>query len=104
VLFRETSVVDRGAGWGSRFDKVIEAVDASGGVVELAYAKDDPNAYEATNKVTLETALQEASAAGLRTIAIAVWDGASRGAGDVTKAFLEEAQRRKLETITISSR
>ena len=103
VLFRETSVVDRGAGWGSRFDKIIEAVDASGGVVESAYAQDDPNAYEATNKVILDTALQEASAAGLRTIAIAVWDGASRGAGDVTKAFLEEAQRGKLETITVLS-
>ena len=71
--------------------------------MESAYAQDDPNAYEATNKVILDTALQEASAAGLRTIAIAVWDGASRGAGDVTKAFLEEAQRGKLETITVLS-
>ena len=61
VLFRETSVVDRGAGWGSRFDKVIEAVDASGGVVELAYAKDNPKAYESTNNVILDAALQEAS-------------------------------------------
>jgi tetratricopeptide (TPR) repeat protein len=103
ALFRETSVVDRGAGWGGRFDKIIEVVDASAGVVESAYAQDDPNAYEATNKVILDTALQEASAAGLRTIAIAVWDGASRGAGDVTKAFLEEAQRGKLETITVLS-
>jgi hypothetical protein len=73
-------------------------------VVELVYVKDDPNAYESTNKVILDTALQEASAAGLRAIAIAVWDGVSRGASDVTKAFLEETQRGKLETITISSR
>jgi hypothetical protein len=89
VLFRETSVVDRGAGWGSRFDKIIEAVDASGGVVESAYAQDDPNAYEATNKVILDTALQEASAAGLRTIAIAVWDGAHAARAMSRRRFLK---------------
>lgn len=100
-LFRKTSVVDRDPSWGERFDRVLQAAAAAGDVEKLGYAPDDPNAYASTNKIILDKAAQEASTARLRTVAMVVWDGIPRGPDDVTKAFLEEAQGRKLEVITV---
>jgi len=100
-LFRETSVVDRDGNWGGRFDLVLQAAITSGDVIELGHAKDDPNVFTATNEAILDEAIHQGSATGLRTLAMVVWDGVSRGADDITKAFLNEAQCRKLEVIAV---
>jgi tetratricopeptide (TPR) repeat protein len=100
-LFRETSVVDRDGTWGGRFDLVLQAAITSGDVIELGHAKDDPNVFTATNEAILDEAIHQGSATGLRTLAMVVWDGVSRGADDITKAFLNEAQCRKLEVVAV---
>jgi tetratricopeptide (TPR) repeat protein len=100
-LFRETSVVDRDGNWGGRFDLVLQAAITSGDVIELDHAKDDPNVFTATNEAILDEAVHQGSTIGLRTLAMVVWDGVSRGADDITKAFLNQAQCRKLEVIAV---
>jgi hypothetical protein len=79
----------------------MQAAGAPADVVQLAYRKEDPNAYAASNVTVLDEAAREASAVVVRTFAMVVWDGVDRGADDVTKAFLEEARQRKLETISV---
>jgi hypothetical protein len=103
ALFREISVTDRNGGWGSRFDLLMQSAVASGDVVELGLFKDDPNVFAAANEAILNEAAHEASAAGLRTMAMVAWDGVPRGGNDITKAFLNEAQRRKLEVLAVST-
>ena len=100
-LFRKTSVIDRDISWGHRFDALMEAVGASGDVVELTQPTDDRNAYALTNKEVLDEAAREASAVGLRTVAMVIWDGLPRGPDDLTKGFLKEAQERHLEVVTV---
>jgi hypothetical protein len=100
-LFREISVIDRDGSWGARFDAVLHAAMASGDVVELGYRKEDPNVFTATNEAILDEAARQGSAAGLRTMALVVWDGVSRGTDDITKAFLNEAQNRQLEVVAV---
>jgi hypothetical protein len=73
----------------------------SGDGIELGHAKDDPNVFTATNEAILDEAIQQGSATGLRALAMVVWDGVSRGGDDITKAFLNEAQCRKLEVIAV---
>jgi hypothetical protein len=80
---------------------VLQAAIKSGDVIELSHAKDDPNVFTATNEAILEEAIHQGSATGLRTLAMVVWDGVSRGTDDITKAFLNEALCRKLEVIAV---
>jgi hypothetical protein len=94
-------VVDRDGNWGGRFDLVLQAAITSGDVIELDHAKDDPNVFTATNEAILDEAVHQGSTIGLRTLAMVVWDGVSRGADDITKAFLNQAQCRKLEVIAV---
>jgi hypothetical protein len=103
ALFREKSVADRDASWGDRFDQVMQAALSSGELVELAYQTNDPNAFAATNATILDAAVHEASTAGIRAIAMVVWDGVPRGADDVTKGFLTEAQHQNLDVIAVST-
>ena len=100
-LFRQTSVVDRDGDWGSRFDAIILATQKTGDLVELNNGADDQHAYSAANLAIFEQASALATASQRRTIAAVVWNGLSRGDDDVTAAFLEEAQRRKIEVVTV---
>ena len=86
----------RGSAWrlGERFDRILDAVEATGDLVVLGYAEAEEAAYLATNRTILGAGHHpcRAGAASCRCWAV-VWDGACRGEDDVTAAFLEEAQR-----------
>jgi hypothetical protein len=98
--FRETSVVDRPRPefWGALFDRVASVARAHGDLVELDVAESD-HAYLAVNAVVIDEARKLAgikdhgqSSGPLQLIALVVWEGASRGADDNTKKFVELAQ------------
>ena len=86
--FRETSVVDRGAEWGTVFDRVVESASDAGDLYTLGRSIDDDRALVATNDTILDTAQAFARARDPRddVVAIVAWDGVSRGADDVTWA------------------
>lgn len=101
ATFRAKSVTDRPGNWGPRFDEVVAAV-AAGDVIELQFNPDDATAYEQTNVEILRQAETIASLQG-PCMALVVWNRETRGKGDVTEAFLEEAKRRGWPTVEIQT-
>ena len=101
--FRAISVVDRPGDWGERFDRILDAVEATGDLVVLGYAEAEEAAYLATNRIILEQATLLAEQAQQAVGAAVVWEGACRGEDDVTAAFLQEAQRLGLTVWTVST-
>ena len=101
--FRAISVVDRPGDWGERFDRILDAVEATGDLVVLGYAEVEEAAYLATNRTILEQATILAEQAQQAVGAAVVWEGARRGEDDVTAAFLQEAQRLGLTVWTVST-
>jgi len=96
--FRASSVTDRPGDWGSRFDAVISAVTAAGDLVELRFSPGEATAYEDANLEIFLQAEQIASSPAEPFEALIVWDGETRGDGDVTQKFFEEARRREWPT------
>jgi hypothetical protein len=94
ATFRESSVTDRPGDWGSRYDAVIADVSAKGNLVELTFNARDDATYVQTNFEIFRDADTVARSTGEDCRALVVWNGAGRGAGDVTEAFLKEADRR----------
>ena len=92
--FRASSVTDRPGDWGERFDRIVDEVTAAGDLTTLAGSPGDDAAYAAVNTAILD----EAEAVGRRTgqeiCAVIVWDGKSRGEGDLTEAFAAAARAR----------
>lgn len=97
--FREQSVVDVGADWGRRYDRVLEAPRVE--VVEEAVG--GPTPYLAVNEVILGLAQRRVRAqpASGPVAALAVF-GTPRPGGDVTVAFAAEARRRSLPVIVLA--
>jgi hypothetical protein len=100
--FRGLSVVDRGAGWGERYDRVIDEVEADGELSVLGIDDGDEAAYAATNEAILRRAIEVAGEPGgagdaHEVIAVPVWDGKPRGPDDFTHRFLLAARTRGLE-------
>lgn len=105
--FRATSVADRAGDWGARFDRVCREVERAGDlVVHPAPRTDEAEdaAYLRVVRAILDEALalaavelaatgQPASPAS-DVVAVAIWDGASRGAEDMTAAFIAAARAR----------
>ena len=94
--FRTASVVDRGGDWGTRFDAILDVVQAQGNLCVLNYTPEDERAYFETNQVILELATSLGGQLDESVGVVVVWDGASRGDDDVTAAFQEEACKRGL--------
>jgi len=97
--FRATSVVDRPGDWGEVFDRALAYAEAHGFVRELPQGDADDAAYARTNEVILDEA--QRAAAPQRPIAVVVWEGRSRGNGDLSAHFLERARRAGLEQRTV---
>lgn len=95
--FRATSVTDRPGDWAALYEQVLDSVD----LVVLSGAGEDSDAYAAVNRGILDDA--DALARSLRQplTAVLVWEGSSRGAGDLTEAFGEEAKRRGVRVIEV---
>lgn len=90
--FRISSVIDRPGGWGELFDRALADVKGAGGLVVLPEPGEEQTAYAAVNRVILETVRELALRTGDRAAAALVWDGRSRGAGDLTAEFRDEAR------------
>lgn len=92
--FRELSVVDRGQTWGERYDRVVDQVEADGGLRILGIEDDGEAAYAATNEAILREARELADEQGEEhgVVAIPVWEGRSRGPGDFTEQFVVAAR------------
>lgn len=93
--FRETSVTDRPGEWGPLYDQVLDAVEAAGDLVILQTASDN-EAYSSANRAILDEAVTLAKAVHEPITAVVIWDGASRGAHDLTEEFGAEARKRRL--------
>jgi hypothetical protein len=80
--FRHSSVDDRPGDWGPLFDALLAELAARGDVVTLAEDPSGDAAYAAVNRVILAEA---GRIAGVSTpIVLLIWDGISRGEGDLT--------------------
>ncbi len=99
--FRETSVTDRKGDWGPLFDEVVEAVSVSGDLVVLEGQKEGSAAYAAAQEAILDEAQAIAAAEGSELLAAVVWNGDSRGAGDMTERFAQRAEARGIAVDTI---
>jgi hypothetical protein len=106
--FRETSVVDRPGEWGPRFDAVLSrATGAAGRIHVLASRSEDDEAYVAATDAILDEAqrlAREMASGENELVAIVVWDGVSRGEGDLTDYFRRSARRRGFRLRRISTR
>ena len=99
--FRKTSVVDRGEEWGPPYDRIVAEVAAADGLVVLGDAGDGDAAYARVNDAILDRALRIATGGAERgghpsVLAFVVWDGVSRGEGDLTEQFAVSARKRGL--------
>lgn len=110
--FRATSVTDRPGEWGALFDRITQEVQAAGNLVILSDEGADDQIFATTNRVILDEALsiarqtphnkgEELSDSAL---ALLVWDGQSRGEGDLTVNFADEARARGLPVFEIATR
>jgi hypothetical protein len=99
--FRETSVVDRPGDWGRRFDAVMKRATNSAvadriHVIERPAGGDDDVYVAATDAILDDAQKLAGEAAGEETevVAVVVWEGASRGEGDLTEYFRHSALKR----------
>jgi hypothetical protein len=102
--FRDSSVTDRPGDWGPRYDRLLAEL-GDGGVRTLLLNGDDDDVYAAVNDAILDDAiaLAEGAADGGRVSALVIWDGASRGDGDLTAAFLDRARARRLPVAEVGT-
>jgi hypothetical protein len=100
-VFRRSSVVDRPGDWGEPFDRIMDEVEKRNDMVVLGYAENDEAAYAATNLAILDQAEKAARESNLPLLAVVVWDGKSRGQGDFTEHFQNEARARGIETVEV---
>jgi len=108
AAFRASSVVDGlteerqdGYEWGAIFDRIIETIDRQCDLYVLSGEDIGHSSYLAVNTAILEQAARLAAAGELR--AILVWNRESRGPGDVTAAFRDEAVERGVRVEEIST-
>ncbi len=110
--FRATSVTDRPGGWGTLFDRITREVQAAGNLVILDEGGEDDAIFATTNRVILDEALtlarrtphDKGEQSANSVLAVLVWDGQSRGEGDLTADFADEARARGLTVIEIATR
>jgi hypothetical protein len=106
--FRETSVTDRPGDWAKLYDDVLAALQGCEDLVILEASPAGDSAYAAANAAILDHA-EEFVRAGAgdgeheELFAAIAWDGASRGAGDLTVQFRDLALGRGLLVIELST-
>jgi hypothetical protein len=107
-VFRETSVTDRPGNWGALFDQLLAEIGRlPEALVVLDEARDGEgsSAYEKTNHEILAraAALARSEAPPDNVLAVAVWDSRSRGADDLTAAFIQGARAQGLDVEELST-
>jgi hypothetical protein len=101
--FRSTSVTDRPGNWGPLYDAVLNDVQALGDLVIAPPAPKD-KAYLETNHHIINEALSLAKAIQNPVAAVRVWEGESRGEGDLTREFGEYAHMKGLCVCEVMTR
>lgn len=101
--FRATSVTDRPGNWGPLYDDVLDEVQAVGDLV-IAPAAPEDKAYLETNHIIIEEALSLARALQQKGVALRVWEGKTRGEGDLTEEFGEYAKMKGLGVVDVITR
>ena len=102
--FRETSVADRPGEWTAMFDGMLRELLPAGDVETMEGSVTDGDGYAAANIRILDVAESLAAADHAEPVAVVVWDRAA--AGDwytVTERFVDEARRRALRIVEIST-
>ena len=98
--FRETSVTDRPGDWGALYDRVLDEVEKKGDLLVIAAGSED-EAYAKTNHAIVDEALSIGQIVGEGVAAIVVWDGKSRGQGDLTEEFGAYAKSKGIRIIEV---
>jgi broad specificity phosphatase PhoE len=95
--FRQSSVTDRPGDWGPRYDAILRDTPATA-IRTLDFQPGADEAYAAVNGALLdeaETIARLAPAGALRPVlAVVVWEGQTRGEGDLTADFAARARAR----------
>lgn len=98
--FRSTSVTDRPGDWGKLYDYVLDEVESQDGLL-IIEANSEDSAYAETNHRIIE----EAQSLGIdlqnRVTAVRVWEGHSRGAGDLTEEFGIYAEKKGIPVVDV---
>ena len=98
---RNASVTDRPGDWGSMFDRVVKDASAAGDLIVMQGQPEGDAAYAAANLAILDEAQALGRVGGQPVCAVLVWDGRSRGAGDLTEAFGAAAKQRGIEVLEV---
>jgi hypothetical protein len=98
--FRDTSVTDRPGNWGPLYDRVLQRAMRNGDLVLVSGELEGDASYAHANQVILDETSRLANAPEDLLAAI-VWEGYSRGAGDFSEAFRNEAARRRFRIVEI---
>jgi hypothetical protein len=102
--FLKSSVIDRPGGWAPLYNQLLDSVTAAGDLDVLSgTAEDAQEGYVALIRAILDEA--ETLGRSLRepVIALLVWDGSSLDDQDLTAAFGEEAKRRGIPVVEVST-
>ncbi len=100
ATFRRVSVIDRPGNWGEIYDRLVDSADRRDDLITLDLAEDDETAFTVGNaRIISETHRVDAN----RKLAIAVWEGSSRGDGDTTDELLNEGRRQGFDTASVST-
>jgi hypothetical protein len=109
--FRASSVVDRPGEWGPLFDSLYKEALSSNEVVNLSCEGDDEAAYTAaTDRILTEALLlttertpEGTVSLGREPTAIVVWEGESRGEGDMTARFAMLAAASGMRVVEVAT-
>ena len=96
--FRSTSVVDRPGNWGALYDKAVEEVHMQGDLIVLDRGLEG-SAYVKTNHTIIEKAIALGRDLKHPVSAVRVWEGKSRGTGDLTEEFGLYAKKKGIPLI-----
>jgi hypothetical protein len=100
--FRYSSVTDRPGEWGVVYDTIVQRATRAGNLIVLPDGPEGDDAYGLVNRRILDEAIL-AAGEPRNVLAVIAWNGQPRGAGDLTLAFREEAERRGIHVAEIQT-
>jgi len=98
--FRATSVTDRPGDWGLLFDNVLNEVGSNGDLLIIQPNSED-KAYAEVNHTIVDEAISLGLELHQPAMTVLVWDGKSRGEGDLTEEFGAYARMRGVPVLDV---
>jgi hypothetical protein len=86
--------------WGSLYDRILDEVQKAGDL-QILDLKSGEQAYAETNHMIVDEAISLGQKLLVPVNAVLVWDGKSRGEGDLTEEFGRYARSRKVAVIEV---